>query len=304
MTTAEAPTTESDRLCEACGYPNPSPPCPRCGGHLTHPDDGRPVRRGRPNLVEGLIQGAWDYVSSSWEMFNRREYVGKLALPVALNVLVLGILWMAFAFGGHAAIDSLVEGDWGALEWLKAPADWVALAISTLLALGLVLLLAPLVGEVVLAPFLDGLAAATEAAFAGREIAPVKLGFVRSMRLESRAVARILLAQIVLVVPLVLLALTGVGAVLAFVVTGWLSAVAWFDVPAARRGYSLALRRQLLRRNWPLALGFGMATQVGLLVPVFNLLFWAPAATIGASILILRMEKAESSNGASTDRPA
>ncbi|WP_412740904.1 EI24 domain-containing protein [Krasilnikovia sp. MM14-A1259] len=68
---------------------------------------------------------------------------------------------------------------------------------------------------------------------------------------------------------------------------GWLLAVELTGVPFQRRGQRLAQRRAALRRNRPLALGFGVAVFVCFLLPLGAVLLM-PAAVAGAALLARR----------------
>ena len=46
-----------------------------------------------------------------------------------------------------------------------------------------------------------------------------------------------------------------------------------------------------MRKNWARALGFGLAFNVGMLVPFFNILFLGPATAVAVSLLYFRFEK-------------
>ncbi|MEO0480648.1 MAG: EI24 domain-containing protein [Planctomycetota bacterium] len=279
--------------CPDCGYPVPEhrAPCGRCGGRVRDPGDRRPIRPLRAHSPAGLWHGFWDFLGAAWHLFNRKAYFGRLLLPTLINLLVIG--GMIFAIWKYSLnpVDALLAMDWGGVEWLKEAARWTSWAIAGIASIIVGLAVAPLVVEVLFSPFLNGLLDATEEDYIGRKIDPVKLGFMPGLRLEARAIARLLLWQILFLPLLLLLSLTGIGGPIAFLLAAWLHAIAWFDLPASRRGYGLKQRGQLLRQNWPLALGFGLGAQIGLMVPVFNILFWAPAAAVGASVAFFRMEK-------------
>jgi CysZ protein len=61
-------------------------------------------------------------------------------------------------------------------------------------------------------------------------------------------------------------------------------ALEYADYPLGNRGLNLRAQRRLLRRRWPLALGFGGMTLLFTLIPGLNLLVM-PAAVIGATLM-------------------
>ncbi len=142
-----------------------------------------------------------------------------------------------------------------------------------------------------MSPFLDPLAAATERAWLGNESKALDAGIWSGLVYSVRIAAQILLIQIALVIPLFLLSLTGIGAVLAAFIAAWLNALVWLDIPCSRRGYDLRQRSALMKRNWARAVGFGLAFQLGLFVPVFNILLLTPAAAVAISALYLQFDK-------------
>lgn len=79
-----------------------------------------------------------------------------------------------------------------------------------------------------------------------------------------------------------------IGTVIAFVLgarlMGWVLALELTSVPFERRGLRYADRRQALRANRALALGFGAATFTCTLVPLFTVVAM-PAAVAGATLL-------------------
>jgi CysZ protein len=76
--------------------------------------------------------------------------------------------------------------------------------------------------------------------------------------------------------------------VLTAVFSGWVLSLELSGVPFERRGLRLVQRRQMLRRNRPLALGFGVATFVCFLIPLGAVLVM-PAAVAGATLMTRRV---------------
>jgi CysZ protein len=76
--------------------------------------------------------------------------------------------------------------------------------------------------------------------------------------------------------------------VIGALVGGWFLAVELVGAPFARRGLRLADRRRVLRRNRPLAVGFGAAVFVCFLVPL-GAIVTMPAAVAGAALLSHRV---------------
>ena len=64
----------------------------------------------------------------------------------------------------------------------------------------------------------------------------------------------------------------------------WMLALEYADYPLSNRGLSFRDQRRLLRRHWPLALGFGSVVLLLTLIPLVNFLAM-PAAVIGATLM-------------------
>ena len=64
----------------------------------------------------------------------------------------------------------------------------------------------------------------------------------------------------------------------------WMLALEYADYPLGKRGLNFRQQRELLRRHWPLTLGFGGMTLALTLIPILNFLAM-PAAVIGATLM-------------------
>ena len=69
--------------------------------------------------------------------------------------------------------------------------------------------------------------------------------------------------------------------------SAWMLALEYADYPLGQRGLTFREQRRLLRRHWPLTLGFGGMTLLLTLIPVLNFLVM-PAAVIGATLMWVR----------------
>jgi uncharacterized protein involved in cysteine biosynthesis len=249
------------------------------------------VNPGRGFFLGDLLHGFFTLFYAGLHLFNCREFFGKLKYPVAANLITFLILFAAAWYGAYALFDWLLQAEWGFLEFLRGVVKLAAPLVLTLVAL---FLLAPAVIEAVTGPFLDGLADATEKVMAGESIRAVDLGAWRNLLVGLRSTAQILVVQIGILLPCLFLALAlpAVGFFMVYGIAAALTALIWFEIPFLRRGQGLRQRVRVLRCNWARALGFGMAFQLGMLVPFFNFLLLTPAATVAASMLYFHFEKA------------
>ena len=156
-------------------------------------------------------------------------------------------------------------------------------------------LLAPAIIEAILAPFLEPLAHRAEQIMCGEGFEGLPIGALRSAVIGVRSSAQVLVLSLCFMVPCWILVLFSIpGLVVVFVLTSVLTGLVWFEIPFARRGYGFRHRYTVLRHNWARALGFGMAFQIGMAVPFFNLFVLTPAATLATTVLYFHFEKGES----------
>jgi CysZ protein len=275
--------------CPLCGYRRDTDPCPSCGGCVVDAPDVVPVRPGPGFFALDVVDGFRLFWHGLLLLFHSPRYAGTLKLAVAANLLTFAALSAFFAFGLANAIARLTAS-WDLGAW-AGPFGWGQTVLAFVLALVAALALAPTLMQLVTGPFLDPIADVTEK-LCGGEAMRSQIGTLRSLWLSVRTTLQIFAAQIVLLVPLLLLSFCGFGAVLAVLLSALFHALAWLDVAAARRGLSLADRLALVRANWARSLGFGLAVQLGLLVPFFNVLLLAPTAAAGITLVYLRFEKA------------
>ncbi len=282
--------------CPACGYPSTATSCARCGGAVRAWGEGEPIRPRRRAPIVELVEGFVAVPSAALHLLHDKAFVGRLKLPIVVNVAAFALVFVGLFVGARAGFLALFgTGD---------VASWLAGAGSLLAALLVTFLFGPLIVEAAVSPFLDGLAEATERAHVGRAMPAIETGVWLAIVHGAKASARVLLAQIFLLVPLLLLSATGIGAIVAFAVSGWLCALVWFDLPCGRRAYTLRERSELLRRNWARAVGFGLAFQAGLLLPVFNVFLLTPTAAVAVSALYFRCLKDVDQKGALDSRAA
>jgi len=219
----------------------------------------------------------------------RPEFAGRLTGPILANIAVFLVLGIGMFLGFQAFFDWLASGDWGWFESVRDGGSWV---FSILLTLVSMLLLAPALIEAVVAPFLDPLVDAAERRMCGPGFESLHVGTWRSAWIGVRSSAQTLLISLILLVPgWLLAALVPGGFVFMTLCSAVLTAVVWFEIPFARRGYGLRRRIAVLRYNWARTLGFGMAFQVGMGVPLFNLVLLTPAAAMGVTLLYFHFEK-------------
>jgi CysZ protein len=158
----------------------------------------------------------------------------------------------------------------------------LALSIVTYTALTL------LIGD----PFYEGISKRVEQRLGGTP-GELELPWYRTIRRNAVDSIRLIGLGIALNVPLFVLGFVPVLGqtvvpVLSTIVGGWLLAVELTGIPFNRRGMFLRDRRQILRANRTLCLGFGIPVFLLLLIP-FAAVVVVPAAVAGGTLLTRRV---------------
>lgn len=283
--------------CPVCGYPLvPFDPesgaaahCDHCDGEARALDGGTPAKRGPGFLLADVADGFLSLFRGAGQLFAHREYHGKLALAMAANFVLVVIFFLGLVWGFHSLIDWI---DWSwAWEWVHSTALFLAWPLAVIAAW----FLAPAVINAGMSVFLDPIAQVTERLLAGEKMKPVEIGIVRGAAAGIHAALRVLVLQIVILVPVLLLSLIPVVGwffvAAGILVSAYLNSIVWFEVPVIRRGYGWRYRRQVVARNRARAVGFGLAFHLGLLIPFFNILLIGPAAAVATSALYFRFDK-------------
>jgi CysZ protein len=204
-----------------------------------------------------------------------------VVLPLLLNtVLFAGAIVLA-AFYLDTALDALLPG-W--LDWLR----WLLWPMFVVAMLGVIFLTFTLLANLVGAPF-NGLLAARIEAHLTRGPAPDSgLSWQREAVTAVVNELRKLIYVAVRGVPLLLLFLVPglqLLAPLAWLAFGaWMLALEYADAPMGNHGLGFRDARERIRRQLPLALGFGSGMLFLTLVPGLNFLAM-PAGVAGATAM-------------------
>ncbi|MEZ5966012.1 MAG: EI24 domain-containing protein [Planctomycetota bacterium] len=285
---AAVPPPAGDRLaparCPWCGYERGADTCAKCGDGILDTPGGTPLstppRRGF--FVFDLVRGFFGFFAGASMLFNRPEFAGKLKLPVIANLLVVtsvGVgLWFAFS-----ALFAQVGGGGDLFGWFRG-------ILAALLTLVSVYFLLPPLTELVIGPFLEPLVDTVDQSMGGPGMRPADRLVWTSVKDGTQSAVELLMIAGGGWLASLALALVGLLP-LTFVVSAAVSALVWFELPTHRRGYRLRQRVALLRRNWAVGLGFGLAFQVGALIPFFNVFLLTPTAAVAAAALYLKMDK-------------
>lgn len=229
-----------------------------------------------------LARGFLGFFRGVVMLFNRPEFAGWLKGPVIANLLVASALAVGLFFAFQGLFSSLT-GRSDLLGWFSSTLS----LLLTLVSLGIVL---PPILELVLGPFLEPLVDITEKAMGGRGMQPVQTHLWTNIKASAHAAAELFMIAGGAWLATLVLSLLGLVP-LGFLLAAAIQALTWFELPLYRRGFGLRARLHFLRHNWAVGLGFGLGAQVGMAIPLFNVLLFSPAAAVGATMLFLRMDK-------------
>lgn len=279
------------RPCGHCGYFTVASPCPKCGDRVLDGPLGAPILPGRRMAPVELTRGFVGFYRAAIHLLTRPEYFGRLAAPVAASAAAtIAIAALAY-WGFYAAAEWLAAQPWGFLQILRGPVSWSDDTFAVVLTVVTTSLVGPVILQTLTIPFLDPLADSVEKMLGGPGLSRVPRTGWGHILTNVRASSQVLAMQLVALVPCLLLSFCHIGLVAALVIASFLNALLWFEVPFARRGYTTDQRIRLVRHNRARTLGFGLAFQLGMFVPFFNILLLAPTAAVAATMSYFWFEK-------------
>ena len=237
--------------------------------------------------MSGSLATGAGYVLTGLRWLPKSGVRGFIVLPLTINSLLFGgAIW----WGIHQIerLSQMLQHwlpiwlTW--LHWLLWPLFIVVVVIGVFYAFALV-------ANLIAAPF-NGLLAEQVEKMLDSPAAPVPppsgSGGWRDLVLSPVAGLGRLVYFLLWLIPLIILLFVPVVNVVAPFVwllsTAWILALEYADYPLGKRGMSFENQRQLLRRHWPLTLGFGGMTLLLTLIPILNFLAM-PAAVIGATLM-------------------
>ncbi|MCI0338607.1 MAG: EI24 domain-containing protein [Acidobacteria bacterium] len=204
---------------------------------------------------------------------------GLSLIPIVITVVLLVLLALASAW----MVGELIADDLGGE--LRTFAQALIFVLALLLGYFFYLPVA----RVLLAPFSEALSRRAHTINSGGMNYQSPLGWARAMWEGLKLVmfqATIVLAALVLG-----LIFPPVGAPFGIAMAIFTCGLDFFDVPLSARGLPFRRKLGVIWRNKSLAIGFGIAAYLSLLIPVVNLLS-LPAGVIGATLLADAIEGA------------
>ena len=219
---------------------------------------------------------------AGWGLLFRNPALFALSLiPIALTLVMLGALagGVAWAVGRMFAGDPVLFGE---------PLRRAAQAIAFVAALFAGFLLYVPLARVLLAPFSEALSRKAHAVAYGIALPDARLDWMRAMWEGAKLVA----LQLVFAIIVLLLSLfvPVIGPIIGIIAGAVFCGMDYLDVPLSTRGLTMQKKLGVLWHNKSLALGFGAAGYVLLLIPIINL-FSIPVGVLGATLITGRLER-------------
>ena len=222
-------------------------------------------------------------------------------LPWLISLLTLGgIAWLAFWSYGEYVGPWLVQcGDYlatlaknsgpfmktvfQALAWLITVLGRI---MVTLVYIVFGVLWTFIVAKILSDPFNDLLAAKVEEIATGR-VVEVQLSIIGTIwRMIINGIRTIIDYLIICVILLLLNLLPLIGQIIAMIFAWYFLATPYIDYTLERRGLSYDDKKQLLRQNAFMIIGFGMTCFIVLLIPLVNL-FIIPISVVTGTLLAI-----------------
>ncbi|MBK8535020.1 MAG: sulfate transporter CysZ [Candidatus Competibacteraceae bacterium] len=239
-------------------------------------------------MSHSLIKGA-SYMLTGLRWLPKAGLRGVVVLPLLINSVLFGI-GIGWSTSRFEQLDQAVQRalpEW--LAWLH----WLLWPLFILTALVVVFYTFTVLANIIAAPFNGLLAARVEKLAAPSSVPPrppAELTWQELALSPLRELSK-LLYFIGWAIPLLILSFVPVvnmaAPVLWVLFSAWMLALEYADYPLGQRGLTFREQRRLLRRHWPLTLGFGSMALVLTLIPVLNFLAM-PAAVIGATLMWVR----------------
>jgi CysZ protein len=229
------------------------------------------------NPLYHIVWGVRFFFLGVRTLVRNPELLSLSLVPMLLTLVLL----MGLIFGAAWTVGWLIG------DAVRSEIRIVAQVLMFLLTLLIAYFLYLPAARVLLAPFAEALSRRTYAIDKGRKIRQNGQGWARAMWEGLKLV--VFQAAVALAALALGLAFPPVGAPVGVAIAIFLGGLDFFDIPLSTRGLRLRKKLGLIWRNKSLALGFGAAAYLMLLIPVINMLA-LPVGVVGATLLIDALE--------------
>lgn len=226
-----------------------------------------------PNPLYHIVWGVRFFFLGMRTLIRNPDLLSLSLIPMLLTLALL----LGLAVAGAWVVGRLLG------DILGVELRIVAQILMFLLALLIAYFLYLPVARVLLAPFAEALSRKAHAINNGQAMRQNNQGWARAM---WEGLKLVMFQLVVALAALALgLAFPPVGAPIGVAIAIFLGGLDFFDIPLSTRGLRLRKKLGVIWRNKSLALGFGAAANLMLLIPVVNMLA-LPVGVVGATLLI------------------
>lgn len=216
-------------------------------------------------------------------------------IPLLINIILFSaLIYFAWRYYPVAYEFFLAQGqgilpDWA---WLVELMQWIMLPLFIVLALTVIFFGFTFVGNIIGAPFNGLLSAAVEKHLTGEKPVDASSGslFKGIISAIVESISRLfyyfkwaIVLLIIFFIPIINIA----SPILWFLFAAWIICLEYADAPLGNNNYNFSAQRKLLAEKRMLALGFGSAVTLVMLIPVINF-FVMPTAVAGATAMWVR----------------
>lgn len=234
----------------------------------------------RPETSGALYNIRWGirFFFSGFRMLARHgSLMGLSLVPIIFTIVALFSLAAGSAWLIGLIFDTAIFG--GVRVLVQAAVFLIALVAGYFLYMPL--------ARILLASLSETLSRRAHLINTGQSGFGVSPGWRRAMLEGVKLIS--FQALIIVAVIVIGLALPPAAAPAWFVLATFLAGLDFLDVPLSARGIPLGRKLRILWRNRSLAVGFGLAAHVMLIIPGLNIVL-LPAGVIGATLLIDALE--------------
>ena len=220
-------------------------------------------------------------------LFNNKKLFRYFIIPVVINA----VIFIGFAVGVG----------WGMIDWINGLVDqqaawyWAVLFYSAIALIIIAILLIIVfaftaVCNIAAAPFNDILSEKVEDILNKKfnEEFSLKKIMAEAWRAVKEEIKKFLMFDVfqlfLLILNLIPIIGTIIYAILSSLLSWWLFAYEYMEIPMGRRQMKFKQKREYVNQNKATAIGFGAAVAIGTLIPVFNI-FYIPTCVIAGTML-------------------
>jgi CysZ protein len=236
-----------------------------------------------PRTANPFYHISWGFrffLAGGRKLIRHPDLLALSMVPILLTLFLLLALALAVAWMAGQFLRGVIGAD------LQLFGQTLIFVLALMIAYFLYLPVA----RVLLAPFAEALSRKAHVIHKGDAVRQNNLRWARAIWEGLKLV----LFQFMVALAAILLGLffPPVGAPVGVVVAIFLCGLDFMDIPLSTRGLRLRTKLGVMWRNKFLAVGFGAAAYLMLLIPVFNMLA-LPVGVIGATLLIDSLEAEE-----------